>query len=50
MKCRAFRGLAGSLSIPIRPPIASTSCIEIANPKPLPPYFRLVELSACEKG
>ena len=42
--------LPSSLSIAILPPIASTSCIEIARPKPVPPYFRLVEPSACEKG
>ena len=28
------------------PRIISTSCLEIARPNPLPPYLRVVELSA----
>ena len=34
-----------SLSTLISPPIISTNCLEIANPNPVPPYFRAVELS-----
>ena len=37
-----------SLSTPMAPPIISASCLEIASPSPVPPYFRVVELSACE--
>jgi len=37
------------LSKPIRPPINSTNCLQIANPSPVPPYCRDVELSACVK-
>ena len=36
----------GVLSTPIRPPISSTSCLEIARPRPVPPYLRVVEASA----
>ena len=39
----------GVLSTPIVPPIISTSRLEIASPRPVPPYLRVVELSACEK-
>ena len=35
------------LSTPISPPISSTSCCEIARPRPVPPYCRVVEPSAC---
>ena len=37
-----------SLSTPISPPISSTSWCEIARPRPVPPYSRVVEASACE--
>ena len=39
-----------SLSTQIRPPIMLTSREEIVSPRPVPPYCRVVELSACEKG
>ena len=39
-----------SLSTPISPPISSTSCSEIASPRPVPPNLRVVELSAWVKG
>ena len=35
---------------PISPPMSSTSCLEIARPRPVPPYLRVVEPSACAKG
>ena len=38
--------LPSSLSIPSEPPISSVSCLEIARPKPVPPYFRVVDESA----
>src|SRR5581483_10482159 len=38
----------GALSTPIAPPISSTSCLLITSPKPVPPYFRVVEASICE--
>ena len=38
----------GSLSTSIDPSIISTSVLEIASPRPVPPYLRDVELSACE--
>jgi len=38
--------LPGSLSTPILPPIISTSCFEMDNPRPVPPYFRVVDPSA----
>ena len=34
------------LSSPILPPILSTSCLEMANPRPVPPYLRVVDTSA----
>ena len=34
----------------ISPPISSTSCLEIGKPSPVPPYFRVVEVSACSNG
>ena len=40
----------GSLSTQIRPPISSTSCDEIVRPRPVPPYCRVVEPSACSNG
>ena len=36
----------GVLSTPIRPPISSTRRLEIARPRPVPPYWRVVEASA----
>ena len=39
-----------SLSTQMRPPIRSTSCAEIVSPRPVPPYLRVVELSACANG
>ena len=38
------------LSTQIRPPIMPTSCREMARPRPVPPYFLAVEVSACEKA
>ena len=32
----------------IEPPIMATSCEEMVSPSPVPPYLRVVELSACE--
>jgi len=41
--------LAGpALSTHIVPPISSESRLLIARPSPVPPYLRVVELSACE--
>ena len=37
------------LSTPIWPPINSTNCLEIARPKPVPPYFLVVEASTWVK-
>ena len=37
-----------SLRTPILPPMASTSCFEIASPSPLPPWTREIEESICE--
>ena len=37
------------LSAQIRPPINSTKRFEMARPRPVPPYLRVVEASACEK-
>ena len=42
--------LAGSLSTQMRPPISSTSCVEMVRPSPVPPYLRVVEPSACAKA
>ena len=33
-------------SASISPSMSSTSCLQIASPRPVPPYFRVVELSA----
>jgi len=41
--------LPGSLSAWIRPFINLTICRQIARPRPVPPYFRVVEPSACVK-
>ncbi|OFA08668.1 hypothetical protein DUPY_06260 [Duganella phyllosphaerae] len=40
----------GVLSTPITPPMARTSCCEIARPSPVPPYRRVVLLSAWLKA
>ncbi|MNM62985.1 hypothetical protein D3C81_743380 [compost metagenome] len=40
----------GSLSTQMRPPINSTRCREMARPNPVPPYLRVVVLSAWLKG
>src|SRR6185503_431514 len=32
------------------PPMISVSCLEIARPSPVPPYFRVVDASACSKA
>ena len=37
------------LSAQILPPINSTKRFEMARPRPVPPYLRVVETSACEK-
>ena len=43
-------GVFGSmLSTPILPPISSASRLEMARPKPVPPYLRMVEPSAWVK-
>ena len=39
--------LAGLLSTQMRPPIISTMRREMHSPRPVPPYFRVVEQSAC---
>ena len=45
------RAAAAVLALdPERPPIASTSRVEMLRPRPVPPYFRVVEPSACLKG
>ena len=40
----------GWLSNPMVPPIAVTSCREMARPRPVPPNLRVVDESACEKA
>jgi hypothetical protein len=40
----------GLLSTLIDPPINSQIRFEIARPKPVPPYLRVVESSTWEKG
>ena len=40
----------GALSTQIRPPINSTSCVEMVSPRPVPPYLRVVDPSACVKA
>ena len=42
--------LPTSLSTQMRPPISSTSCGEMARPRPVPPNRRVVELSAWLKA
>ena len=39
-----------SLATSISPPISSHKLLLMANPSPVPPYFRVVEVSAWEKG
>ncbi len=39
----------GELVTPIWPRINSTSCLQMARPSPVPPYWRVVEASTCEK-
>src|SRR6185369_859109 len=39
-----------SLSTQMRPPCKVTSRFEIARPRPVPPYRRVVELSACRNS
>ncbi len=39
-----------SLSTQMRPPIIWTSCEQIARPRPVPPYLRVVEASAWAKA
>ena len=39
--------LPGSLSSHMRPSIISTSCVEMVRPRPVPPYRRVVDASAC---
>ena len=36
-----------SLSTPISPPIISVSRFEMESPRPVPPYWRVVVVSAC---
>ena len=43
-------GAPSRLSTAIVPPIISTSCLEMARPSPVPPYLRVVELSAWVKA
>lgn len=40
----------GSLSTASRPPICSTSRMQMVSPRPVPPYRRVVEASAWENG
>ena len=40
----------GSLSTVIVPPIRATSRAAIVRPRPVPPYFRVVEVSSCSKA
>ncbi len=40
----------GLLLTPIVPPMSSTSRLETANPKPVPPYFRVIDPSPWEKA
>ena len=47
---RKMLPLPGSLSTQIRPPMRSTRRRVMVSPKPVPPYCRVVEASACVKG
>ena len=40
----------GSLTMPISPPICSTSPLTITRPRPVPPYWRVIEASAWLKS
>ncbi len=40
----------GSLSTSMLPPMNSTSLLEMLRPSPVPPYFLVIELSACENA
>ena len=40
----------GVLATPTTPPISSASWRQMLRPRPVPPYWRVVELSACENG
>ena len=40
----------GVLVAPASPPISSASCFVIARPRPVPPWVRVVELSACSNA
>ena len=42
--------LPNSLSTPTSPPINFASCFEIASPSPVPPYCRVVVVSACSNA
>src|SRR5262245_49012435 len=42
--------LPGLLCTPIEPPIRSINCWQMASPRPVPPYLRVVEESACVNG
>ena len=42
--------LPGSLSTPTSPPISCASRRVMASPRPVPPYLRVVEASACSKA
>ena len=44
------RAAPTTLSTPISPPISVTICRQIASPKPVPPYFRVVNESAWLKA
>ena len=39
-----------ALDTPMPPPISSDSCLEIASPRPVPPNFLDVDVSACWNG
>ena len=39
-----------ALSIPIRPPISPTIWLTMASPRPVPPNFRVIELSSWVKA
>jgi len=51
-RARKVKRAPGSpwLSTHTRPPISSASCAHIARPSPVPPYFLVVEVSACAKA
>ena len=42
--------LPNSLVTPMLPSIRSTRSLLIARPRPVPPYFRVVDVSACANG